>query len=422
MVSDPRVNTLMNRLGGVYRDPHRVDRDASTLLRSSVGRHLIPKVASLVENNGMTTNTLCLKGTISIMFRGQEYQQLLDLFLGPGYPLRPPVAYVRLASANMYLKEHHPHVGSDGQVYLPYLAEWRPNSHSLIELIVAMSSIFSADPPVFTRAATNPPSYSSTTTTSTAMNNTNTNNSILGSVNTHASQSERDAIAEVEEHIAMEESRKEAEQLRKLQEEEAQREAQQMWDSKVHASTKDNVQRKIYNYLTEESKSIQRDIQEDMMDQIKLKQSQDQLVKEDFPNLALQKKELEEHHVKVDQALKDISKFVEEAESSQQQTNNNTDTNNGVSYDDIIQPASVLDEQMLELSAKVATYSDVMYFLGNALHNRTIEVTTLLREVRKYSKQQFLAKAHLLKISQHKATLQSQQQKTNGSSSNGMHH
>ena len=41
MVNDPRVTTLLSRLGGLYRDPARVDRDASSLLKSSVGVHLV---------------------------------------------------------------------------------------------------------------------------------------------------------------------------------------------------------------------------------------------------------------------------------------------------------------------------------------------------------------------------------------------
>mmetsp|Transcript_15767 Transcript_15767/g.23888 ORF Transcript_15767/g.23888 Transcript_15767/m.23888 type:complete len:402 (-) Transcript_15767:124-1329(-) len=401
MVSDPRVNPLMNRLGGVYRDPHRVERDASTLLRSSVGRHLIPKIAALVENNGVTTNTLCLKGTISILFKGQEYQQLMDVFLGPGYPLRPPVCYVRLASNNMYLKENHAHVGSDGQVYLPYLHEWRPNSHSLIELVVAMSSVFSADPPVFTRAQAPPPAYSSTTTNNTS-SHVSSSSAMMSSAST-ATQSERDAIAQVQEHIAMEESRKEAEQLAQLQEEEAQRVAMASWDSKQYASTKEKVRRKLVRHLTETSREVQREIQQDMMDQEKLKE-QKVLLAEDIESLELQKKDLEQHHEQVDQALKDIAKFVEQAEKQNQAQENSVD--NAKNYDDMVKPASVLDGQMLELSAEVATYSDVLYFLSTALHTRTIDLQTLLKKVRLYSKKQFLAKAHLLKISQYKASKQ----------------
>ena len=97
MVQDPRVATLLARLGGVYRDPSRVERDASSLLRSSVGVHLTPGIAPLVENNGDSSHCLVLQGTIAIVFRGMTYQLLVDIYLPPGYPIRPPISFVRLA-------------------------------------------------------------------------------------------------------------------------------------------------------------------------------------------------------------------------------------------------------------------------------------------------------------------------------------
>jgi ESCRT-I complex subunit TSG101 len=155
MVHDPRVTSALARLGGVYRDPSRVDRDAASLLKSSVGVNLMPISAEMVENNGTTSTVLVLQGTIAIHFRSNTYQLLTDMYLPAGYPQRPPVAYVRLANSNMYLKENHRHVGPDGKIYLPYLHEWKPPTHNLIELVVAMSSVFSADPPVFTRTSNN---------------------------------------------------------------------------------------------------------------------------------------------------------------------------------------------------------------------------------------------------------------------------
>jgi len=145
--------TLMTRLGDVYRDPHRVERDASTLLHSRVGCNLNAVIAAFDTTNGLKTAALCLNGTIQISFKGKEFHQLMDIFLGPSYPSRPPVCYVRIPSSDMFLKKNHPYVGSDGQVFLPYLSDWRPSSHSLIELLVVMSSVFSADPPVFMRTS-----------------------------------------------------------------------------------------------------------------------------------------------------------------------------------------------------------------------------------------------------------------------------
>ena len=85
MVNDPRVTAVLARLGGVYRDPQRVDRDASSLLKSSVGSTLVPISATRVENNGYASTVLVLQGTIAIFFRGNTYQVLVDIYLPAGY-------------------------------------------------------------------------------------------------------------------------------------------------------------------------------------------------------------------------------------------------------------------------------------------------------------------------------------------------
>lgn len=85
MVHDPRVTSCLARLGGVYRDPARVDRDAASLLKSSVGANLVPIVALMHENNGSQSNVLVLQGTIAIHFKGNTYQILMDLYLPAGY-------------------------------------------------------------------------------------------------------------------------------------------------------------------------------------------------------------------------------------------------------------------------------------------------------------------------------------------------
>lgn len=408
MVSDVRLSALLNRLGGLYRDPNRVDRDASSLLKSSVGKHLVPSIAALFENNGDTCHTVCLKGTISIHFRGQEYQQLMDIYLPPGYPSRPPVCYVRLATPNMYLKENHPHVGSDGQVYLPYLHEWNANSHTLIELVVAMSSVFSADPPVFTRTTPAPPPPPPPPPVYNPYNgNTNNNNNHHNSTILSQSLSERDAVLRVQEQIALEESRKEAEALaevRRREEEEArQRAAQEEWDAKNFSSTKEKVRRKLHAFLQEHSQTVQQQIQMDMLDQMKLVKSEEQLVSQ-IQFLNKTKVEWTEQHTVIDKALVDIQTLIDAVQEQKRINDNQGSAKTNSSIDECVRPASVVDAQMLQLSAENASYSDALYFLDVALHNRVINLSTHLKEVRNLAKKQFMARAHLLKLSQTRMT------------------
>lgn len=54
----------------------------------------------------------------------------------------------------MIVKPGHKSVEMDGTVHTPYLLAWNANSR-LAELVKVMSTVFSADPPLFTR----PPGY-----------------------------------------------------------------------------------------------------------------------------------------------------------------------------------------------------------------------------------------------------------------------
>ncbi|KAL3918740.1 MAG: hypothetical protein SGILL_004091 [Bacillariaceae sp.] len=421
MVQDPRVTTLLSRLGGLYRDPARVDRDASSLLKSSVGAHLTPGIAPLVENNGDSSHCLVLQGTIAIVFRGQTYQLLVDVYLPPGYPIRPPVSYIRLAEnmVSSYLKENHPHVGSDGMVYMPYTHEWNPRTHSLIEMVVAMSSVFSADPPVFTRAAAPapaplpPPSMpanrapyvaSSNTTTSASSVSASSNsqqppppayNSYVSSNSAGSTDPDRYMQEQIEAIMAKEaaEANQAAEIARQLDKEEQEREtknkAQKEWEAKKTEQTRDQVNKKIQSFLhgyAEETKST---LAADWRDQEQLKLTKDR-ISEDLKDLANKKTELEGYVAMLDTKTKEIEEWLE--------ANKNNAEEKEPSIDDVCEPVNKLHAQMLDLSAENAALTDVMYFLDRGMYTGQIDCSTQLKMVRKLAKRQFLIRAHLIKI------------------------
>ena len=149
------IAASLARCSGVYNDPPRASRDGGRLLRSPVGSHLRPSTGPLpAEGGGGAAGrpVLVFGGTISMDYRGAAYNIPVDVYLPPPYPHRPPAVYVR-PTASMAIKPNHPHVGSDGQVYMPYLSEWRGATHTLVEMAVCLSSLFGAHPPVYARPA-----------------------------------------------------------------------------------------------------------------------------------------------------------------------------------------------------------------------------------------------------------------------------
>ena len=395
MVHDPRVTGLLSRLGGLYRDPARVDRDASSLLKSSVGVHLSPGIAPLVENNGDSSHCLVLQGTIAIVFRGNTYQLLVDIYLPGGYPVRPPVSYVRLAP-NMYLKSNHPHVGSDGMVYMPYTHEWNQRTHSLIEMVVAMSSVFSADPPVFTRAtpapphppppADEPPAYSA---------------DIVAAASTSA-DSERYVREQAEAILAREaeEANRAAEAARRAakedEEKERKMESQKAWEEQKRQKVKEQVNQKIHVHLIELGQHIRNDVQTDSRDLQKLEKNRDKISR-DLEVLTETKRQLESQIGVVDSKTREIQEWLEEYRTTK---NNGDSQEKKVDVDSLCQPASRIHSQMLELSAENAALTDALYFLDRGMYMGQLDCTSHLKSVRKMAKRQFLVRAHLLKINQ----------------------
>jgi ESCRT-I complex subunit TSG101 len=390
MSSDPRTTAALKSLAGVYRDPQRIDRDVSSLVNSGLGKYLSPIVDNLVANDGSVSSVLCLRGTISFLFRGAEYQQLIDIYLPTSYPTRPPSVFVRLATPLMYFKENHPHVGRDGQVYLPYLHEWNMMSHNLTDLIITLSSIFSAEPPVFSRPAPKPVVV--TPNTRDYLNNY------------QRITSEQEAIYRVQEQIALEESRLEAEALAEVkrhQEEEELRvkreiQAEAQRERQRYLDVKGKVEQKIHDYLSNLSQDTLRLIVEHRSDNTTLQQRRKHFDAEQSWWKTTEST-LEEQHQIVEAATEMLSRRLQEWKE-EEDTKSATEL---PSVDDLVQPVSSIDRQLLDATAENASYSDALYFLDLALHHRKISLSVHLKEVRALAKQQFFARALLNKIQEY---------------------
>jgi ESCRT-I complex subunit TSG101 len=414
MSSDPRTTAALKALAGVYRDPQRIDRDVSSLITTSLGRYLTPIVDSLVSNDGSISTVLCLRGTIGISFRGAEYQQLVDIYLPPNYPTRPPSVFVRLATPLMYYKENHPHVGRDGQVYLPYLHEWSNTNHNLLELIISLSSVFSADPPVFTRAAPQPivaaPKPQEYFRTYQTVSEREAILQVQEQIALDESRLQAEALAEerrrqeLQEHLALEESRLQAEALakeRRRQEEEKLRlerefQAEVQREQQQYLDLKNKVQKKLHDYLADFSQETLRLVVEHRSDHATLLQRRQQFDTKQSWWKSTERTLEEQHHI-VEETTETLSKRLQEWKEEEDAK----DATKPPSVDDLVRPVTTIDRQLLDASAENASYSDALYFLDLALHHRKISLPVHLKEVRAVAKQQFFARALLNKLQQY---------------------
>jgi UEV domain/Vps23 core domain len=451
MVSDSRVSRQLARLGGVYRDPARVNRDASSLLLSSVGMHLQPIAAVYADDTGDAQTVLVLQGTIAIHFRGQTYQLLVDIYLVPAYPNRPPVCFVRLAP-NMYLKENHRHVEPDGKVFMPYLHEWNAHSHNLVEMTVALSSVFSADPPVFTRPPPKssivlppppPPTYISSSMVTSSATSSTALPSVSASTSTTSSawkiqQEQLEAL--MAQEAADANAAAEAARLAEYQEQQAlaQKASLEAYETAQRAQVRATVTAKLQTACRDQAALTQQCVRQDALDQYKLQDAKTKaptnaitatttaaLVSEMSVAQQLewfrQKKDALERQIAVVNAkTTEMNDWLAVVASSTAPSS----TAIKKSMDEICVGASTLQNQMLDLAAENASLSDALYVLDRSLDAKRSQrstntststsnsnssegvVTDHLRTVRKLAQRQFLVRAHLLKINSSAASRQ----------------
>ena len=446
MNAESSITAALARLGAVYNDPPRVSRDGVRLLRSPLGAHLRPTTSPLVYSTGESTPpVLVFSGTVAISYRGTTYNIPVDIYLPPQYPHRPPVIFVR-PTHGMMIKPNHQHVGPDGNVYMPYLHEWRAQSHSLVEMAVCLSSLFGAEPPCYAK----PPDSSASG--SSGNNNTSShggggsssgsgggrrrdqiNTFMQGVFNPHANQQNGsggaatppsyDTISagntppttgnngygqrensndDPDIRRAIECSRIEAELAeakRKEEEEERLKEARRLSEAAEvarQAQAEEDMVHELRNQLTARLQGrlsqfysgAREIISDDLRKQTKLERGSDD-VREEILELRRRKDALERSHIVMDAATADIHSFLNSMEDQVE-----------IPVDDLCQPSSVRSRQMLELDAKNHAISDALYFLDRALVKGTLPLDVHLKNVRILAKQQFMARALLTKIEQ----------------------
>ena len=423
------LGSFIHRLSGVYRDPQRVLRDAETLLSSPLGTHLRPTTEPLIRNDGTSTPpVLLLRGTIPMTYRGVTYNLPIDMYLVQEYPIRPPTVFIRPVSS-MAIKENHRHVGLDGRVYLPYLHEWKGNTHDLRELVVWMSSLFGSEPPCYakpTGTATarpvvavsngnrnghhhnNPPAYAQATTVSTSRGGQSssyvtaqsvTSSSVASSYNTATSSATNNADAErrraFEKEIA--DANKAAEIARlaaaeehrlKVEQQRLERELEQnLLSARTMATSK--VQFEIQNLFKE------------LKDDLRITLKNQKQLEDGTKEIQRLIDEGKERKLQLSTGKDNIEKEIEKLEAwltavkNEQQSKTDDKDDRQCTADLIALPADTHSAQMLALSAENAAIDDCIYFLDRALVRGSIGLDVFLKEVRRLSKRQFLAKVCL---------------------------
>uniref|UniRef100_A0A060T873 ARAD1C34210p n=1 Tax=Blastobotrys adeninivorans TaxID=409370 RepID=A0A060T873_BLAAD len=150
-VPEAVTSWLQRVLEPEYQDPARTFHDTVGIL--SEQQSLRPRTNVYTDESGRPELLLCIFGTIPAYFSNNVYRIPVEFWVPKSYPVHPPFAFVRPTS-NMII---HPgnHVDANGRCYHPYISYW-DHTHSLIEFVRILSTVFSKEPPVYAKP---PPSY-----------------------------------------------------------------------------------------------------------------------------------------------------------------------------------------------------------------------------------------------------------------------
>lgn len=372
-----------------------------------------------------------------MVYRNVTYNIPIDLYLPPQYPQCAPIVYVRPVS-NMAIKENHRHVGRDGRVYMPYLHEWGAQTHELRELAVWMSSLFGSEPPCYAKPAVGassrvgsaaassnnnvaaasygsssvrPPAYAQATQQSTT-----TQSATASSYNAYlppdfcctglsAEEQQRLKQQQIEKEVA--EANLAAKIAREESLKEAQLKAEQARLEKDHEEQLASMRVMAISKVQYELQVVFRDAKDDLRVTLKNQKLLD-YGKEEIQQLLKEGEERKEELMvlndEMDEAVKSLEGWLEAAEQQEDENDNSNSSSQSTKVDSIALPVDTHSSQMLQLAAENAAIDDCFYFLDKSLAQKNIPLKVFLEEVRKLSKRQFTVKAHLIKISEAKAS------------------
>ncbi|KAL8995710.1 MAG: hypothetical protein Q9169_004604 [Polycauliona sp. 2 TL-2023] len=151
-VSQNILNWLHNVLSNEYHDAKRTYSDVVHTLQGNSNLSIRTNVYTF--ENGRSALLLNLTGTLPVFFRGATYMFPISLWVPHEYPRTAPVAFVT-PTKNMAVRAGQ-YVSVEGRVYHPYLAGWKQDWSSIVELLSILQEVFAREPPVISRQERGP--------------------------------------------------------------------------------------------------------------------------------------------------------------------------------------------------------------------------------------------------------------------------
>ena len=308
----------------------------------------------------------------------------------------------------MSIKLNHKHVDSEGLVYLPYLHEWKIDSN-LVNLISTACKVFSAEPPLFAKpqqaSLPSPPVVNSSTSFKiTPQTNFSTGRkNIILSINNFTIFKIISRISDL--FLLVTNSSSAAYPSPSFMTNSNSRSSTSEVDLDVKRSSLiHEISSKLYENIHTLHSVIRDELNTEFNTEHYLTVSQE----------AAEKK-LQSLQQTVEQMRAAIEE-VQEKSAALTQWDEEEAKKPQVDVESRFQPYDDLTSQIVKLNAEISAIDDAFYHMERSLvasQNKTLDLNSFLKEMRKLARQQFLCKAHLLKINavcMQQSQIQQQQQ------------
>ncbi|KAI5061814.1 hypothetical protein GOP47_0022353 [Adiantum capillus-veneris] len=343
------------------------------------------KPASFVHNDGTSANLLQVDGTVPMTFHGASYNIPVIIWLLESYPKAPPRVFVS-PTKDMIIKRPHKHVDASGMVSLPYLQSWFYPRSNLADLARALSSMFSQDPPLFSK----PSSPSS---------NHRTNSAASPASGAFASYTSSPLSSPARPHmqpVPPSPHRTDS--------------PGSMSSSRLPSSRHSHTENGRSGHTDSPSEVFRRNAINSLVERLKQDTSELRKAREkDLDELFTVQSHLKQRKDQLNQGIQNLQQEKGSLEQQLQILRTNTDLLGNwlkeqgkpsleVDVDDAFLPYDALSKQMLESTSVDLALEDVLYSLDKAVQEGSVPVDVYLKQVRSIAREQFFHRAISAKI------------------------
>mmetsp|Transcript_19911 Transcript_19911/g.18078 ORF Transcript_19911/g.18078 Transcript_19911/m.18078 type:complete len:282 (+) Transcript_19911:470-1315(+) len=275
----------------------------------------------------------------------------------------------------MIVKPQHPNAYADGLIHLPYLDDWQPNRHNLLDLCKTLSVTFSSIPPLFQRPpntyiypTSNPVNYSSNYPTNYQSNNP-TNYSSNYQTNNPTNYSTNYSSTSYKQIITS--------------------------GSTSGVNKQDLINEltnKIQNKLQSYYYSLRTQIDKEFNVEVELTTAT-ATMNDDIKQLIDYKEKLEISLLDIKTKFNEIDNWIDS------QVDNKIDSKIDEQIDKYIKPFDDLTNQLNYLTSRIQVLDEAIYLLTRvASSDRQVDINSYIKETRKLSRELFLNQMLVNKI------------------------